>query len=88
MSNTPSTFNKYQPLVSKWELFSAKLGKTAFPDDKPVFALFLQQLENEAVSKGTKDSAVADTVYAIDYAHSLRGLELLGKYEPTRLLCC
>ena len=53
-----------------------------------MFALFLQQLKNEAVSKGTKGSADLDTVYAVDYAHSLRGLELPGKYEPTRLLCC
>ena len=27
-------------------------------------------------------------MYAVDYAHSLRGLKLSGKYEPTRLLCC
>ena len=88
MSKAPSTFNKYQPLVSKWELFAAKLSKAAFPADKPVFALYLQQLKDEATSKGTKGSAVADTVYAVDYAHSLRGLELPGKYEPARLLCC
>jgi hypothetical protein len=88
MSKAPSTFNKYQPLVSKWELFAAKLSKAAFPADKPVFVLYLQQLKDEATSKGTKGSAVADTVYAVDYAHSLRGLELPGKYEPARLLCC
>ena len=90
ISKAPCTFNKYQPLVSKWELFAAKLSacKTAFPVDKPVFALYLQQLKVEATSKSTKGSAVADTVYAVDYAHSLRGLELPGKYEPARLLCC
>ena len=64
------------------------IGKSAFPADKPVSALFLQQLENEAVGKGTKGSVVPDTVYAVDYAHNLRGLELPGKFEPARLLCC
>ena len=53
-----------------------------------MFVLYLQQLKDEATSKGTKGSAVADTVYAVDYAHSLRGLELPGKYEAARLLCC
>ena len=88
MSKAPSTFNKYQPLMSKWELFAAKLSKTAFPADKPVFVLYLQQLKDEATSKSTKGSAVAGTVYAVEYAHSLRGLELPGKYEPIRLLGC
>ena len=88
MAKAPSTFNKYQPLVSKWEAFAKGLGEAAFPANKPVFTLYLQQLKNVAVGKGTKGSAVPDTVYAVDYAHSLRGLELPGKYEPARLLCC
>ena len=88
MSKAPSTFNKYQPLVSKWEMFAAKVGRAPFPADKPLFLLYLQQLKNEAACKGTHGSAISDTVYAVDYAHSLRGLELPGKYEPARLLCC
>ena len=88
MSKALSTFNKYQPLVSKWELFATKLGKVAFPANKLVFVLYLQQLKNEVVGKGTKGSANPDTVYAVDYAHSLGGLELSGKFEPTRPLCC
>ena len=88
MSKAPSTFSKYQPMVSKWETFVAKVSKARFPVDKPLFLLYLQQLKNEAACKGTKGSVVSDTVYAVDYAHSLRGLELPGKYEPARLLCC
>ena len=74
--------------MSKWELFAAKLSKAAFLADKPVFALYLQQLKDETTSKGTKGFAVAVTVYAVDYAHSPRRLELPGKYEAARLLCC
>ena len=88
MAKAPSTFNKYQPLVLKWEEFAKSLGEAAFPANKPVFALYLQKLKNVAVGKGTKGSAVPDTVYAVDYAHSLRGLGPPGKYEPVRLLCC
>ena len=88
MSKATSTFNKYQPLVAKWELFTGKFGKQPFPADKALFVMYLQLLKNEATGKGTKGFAVSDTVYAIDYAHSLRGLDLPCKYEPARLLCC
>ena len=33
MSKAPSTFGKYLPLVSRWELFTAQKGKLAFPAD-------------------------------------------------------
>ena len=33
MSKAPSTFGKYLPLVSKWELFAVQKGKLAFPAD-------------------------------------------------------
>ena len=88
MSKAPSTFGKYMPLVSKWELFAAQKGKLAFPADVLLFLLYLQKLKDEAAGKGTKGSSVPDTVYAVDFAHRLRGLDLPGKYEPARLLCC
>ena len=46
MSKAPSTFNKYQPLVSKWETFAAKVSKTPFPANTPLFLLYLQRLKN------------------------------------------
>ena len=55
MAKAPSTFNKYQPLVSKWEAFAIKLGEAASPANKPLFALYLQQLKNEAVCKTKED---------------------------------
>ena len=91
MAKAPSTFNKYQPLVSKWEAFAKGLGEAAFPANKPVFALYLQQLKNVAVGKGTKGSAVPDTVYAVDYAHSQTTLlcnqETLGKTSHQEETC-
>lgn len=39
------------------------------------------------MNKGTKGSAVSDTVFAVDYAHRMRGSKLPGAYEPARLLC-
>ena len=53
-----------------------------------LFLLYLQKLKEEATGKGTKGSSVPDTVYAVDFAHRLRGLDLPSKYEPARLLCC
>ena len=88
MSKAPSTFDKYLPLVSKWELFAAQKGKIAFPANPFLFVLYLQKLKEEATMKGTKGSSVPDTVYAVDFAHRLRGLDLPGKFEPARLLCC
>ena len=64
------------------------LSKSAFPADIVLFALYLQKLKNIATENGTKGSAVADTVYAVDFAHRMRGLDLPGKFEPIRLLCC
>ena len=89
MAKAPSTFNKYEPLVLKWQVFAARYGQgaPAFPANCALFVLYLQQLKNVAVSRGTKGSAVSDTVFAVDYAHRMRGLELPGKYEPARLLC-
>ena len=88
MSKAPNTFNKYMPLVSKWQEFAQRLSKPAFPVDNVLFVLYLQKLKNVATEKGTKGSAVSDTVYAVDFAHRLRGLDLPGKFEPIRLLCC
>jgi integrase len=88
MSKAPNTFNKYMPLVSKWQEFAQSLSKPAFPADNGLFVLYLQKLKNVATEKGTKGSAVPDTVYAVDFAHRLRGLDLPGKFEPIRLLCC
>ena len=88
MSKAPSTFGKYLPLVSKWEQFSTQKGKIAFPANPFLFVLYLQKLKQEATMKGTKGSSVPDTVYAVDFAHRLRGLDLPGKFEPARLLCC
>ena len=89
MAKAPSTFSKYEPLVRGWEAFAAKYGKgePAFPAAPVLFVLYLQQLKDVAVNKGTKGSAVSDTVFAVDYAHRMRGLDRPGAYEPVRLLC-
>ena len=73
--------SKYEPLVMKWQVFAAKHGKgePAFPANCALFVLYLQMLKNVAVAKGTKGSAVSDTVFVVDYAHRMRGFDLPGK---------
>jgi hypothetical protein len=69
MSKAPNTFNKYMPLVSKWQEFAQRLIKPAFLADNALFVMYPQKLKNVATKNGTKGSAVADTVYAVDFAH-------------------
>ena len=88
MSRAPNTFNKYMPLVLNWEKFVGKYGGSACPADTGLLLLYLQQLKNEATARGTKGFAVHDSVYAVDFIHRLRGLNLPGTFEPVRLLCC
>ena len=39
MSKAPNTFNKYMPLVSKWQEFAQRLSKPTFPADTVLFGL-------------------------------------------------
>ena len=86
-SRAVSTFGKYMPLVTKWEGFSNNVNSPPFPANLPIFLLYLQKLKAIAEVKKTKGSNVSDSVYAVDFAHRLRGLPLPGSYEPIRLLC-
>jgi hypothetical protein len=86
-SRAVSTFGKYMPLVDKWENFSTEMNSPPFPASASLFILYLQKLKGIAESKGTKGFNVPDSVYAVDFAHRLRGLPLPGSYAPIRLLC-
>ena len=86
MSRASSTFGKYLPLTRNWEMYAAGFRSPAYPATSELFVLYLQKLKTMATQKGTKGSAVSDTVYAVDFAHKLRGLDRPGAAEIVQLL--
>ena len=86
LSRASSTFAKYTPLVRNWEKFALQYLNPAYPAPDALFLIYLQGLKAEATAKGTKGSSVSDTVYAVDFAHKLRGLDRPGTEEAVKLL--
>ena len=78
LSRAKGTFGKYMPLVRNWEKFALQYRYPAYPATSALFLIYLQNLKSAATVKGTKGSAVSDTVYAVDFAHKLRGLDRPG----------
>jgi hypothetical protein len=52
------------PLVRNWEKFALQYRHPAYPATSALFLIYLQNLKSAATVKGTKGSAVSDTVYA------------------------
>ena len=75
MSRASSTFGKYLPLTKNWELYATKFCYSAYPAKSELFLLYLQRLKAVATEKGTNCSDVSDIVYAVDFAHKLKGLD-------------
>jgi integrase len=86
LSRAKGTFGKYMPLVRNWEAFALRYRYPAYPATGSLFLVYLQNLKAEATVKGTKGSAVPDTVYAVDFAHKLRGLNRPGTEAAVQLL--
>ena len=74
------------PLVRNWEEFALKYRYPAYPAASSLFLVYLQNLKAAATVKGTKGSAISDTVYAVDFAHKLRGLNRPGIEAAVQLL--
>ena len=71
LSRAKGTFGKYMPLVRSWEEFALKYRyPSSCPAASSLFIVYLQSLKAAATVKGTKGSAVSDTVYAVDFPTS------------------
>ena len=86
LSRAKRTFGKYMPLVRNWEEFALKYRYPAEPAASSLSLVYLQTLKAAATVQGTKGSAVSDTVYAVDFAHKLRGLNGSGITAAMQLL--
>ena len=86
MSRASSTFGKYLPLTRNWELYATKFCYSACPAKSELFLLYLQSLKAVATENGTRGSAVSGTVYAVGFAHKLRGLDRPGAAAAVLLL--
>jgi hypothetical protein len=75
-SRADNTFKTYAPMVKAWEVFAGKHGMGAFPASRAGLLLYLQGRMDRAKMLGNRESNVINPLYAIDFAHRVRGLDL------------
>ena len=70
-SRSNSTADKYYAIFRKWEAFITAEGGRAIPAEPIHVALYLSSL----IDEGKSPSVVQAAMYAIKWAHNMRGLD-------------
>ncbi|XP_068672923.1 uncharacterized protein [Montipora foliosa] len=82
-SKATSTLRKYNNGWSRWRRWaSSKMGVPVIPAKPLHIALFITDLCQEALRKGTGISSIEDLFYSIRWAHKLAGIECCPTDHP------